>query len=354
MQKLIEIGGVHVGIGRPVFVIAEAGVNHNGDPDLARRLIEKAAATGAQCVKFQTFKSERVAVSEAPKAAYQLKTTDPEESQLDMLRKLELPVESYAGLLAYAESRGIVMISTPYNTEDVDFLDEIGVPAFKLASLHVAEPYFLQYVARKGKPMILSTGMATLDEVAVAVKAIERAGNDQLILLQCTTNYPSRIEDTNLKAMNTMEKAFDTLVGYSDHTTTDTACIGAVALGACIIEKHFTLDRSMPGPDHEASADSVAFTRLVQHIREAETMIGTGEKVPCDAERKNTVGMRRSIYARSAIRKGQIITPEMLIFKRPATGLAPVLMDRLLGQRARYDIAPDQPLSLDIIAALST
>ena len=350
MKRTINIDGTAIGDGEPVYVIAEAGVNHNGDPALAMKLMEAAYQAGAQCIKFQTFKAEAVVAADAPKAAYQLETTNPEESQLDMLRKLELPESAYADLLAFAADHNMTVLSTPYSTEDVDFLGEIGVPAYKLASIHIAEPYFLEYTARKGKPMIVSTGMATLEEVALAVEAIQSTGNDQFVLLQCTTNYPSRIEDTNLRAMCTMRDAFDVLVGYSDHTLSDTACIGAVTLGACLIEKHFTLDVTMDGPDHACSTDPDAFRRLTRHIREAELMLGTGEKVPADIERVNAKGMRRSIFAKRPIKKGEVIRPEMLSFKRPATGLSPVLMDRLVGRVALNDISIEKPLTLEAVA----
>ncbi len=349
MKSTIEIGGIRIGDGEPVFVIAEAGVNHNGDPELALRIMDAARQTGVQCVKLQTFKSERVVARHAPKAAYQLLSTDPEESQLDMLRKLELPDEFYPKWIEYATRHNIVVMSTPYNIEDVDFLDDIGMPAFKLASLHVAEPYFLRYVAGKGKPMIVSTGMATLEEVRIAVETIKDAGNEDLVLLQCTTNYPSRIEDANLRAMSTLREAFDVLVGYSDHTVNDTACIGAVALGACVVEKHFTLDRSMEGPDHSTSADPHQFRQLVRHIREAESMLGDGVKAPTEAEKKNTEGMRRSLFTRRPIAKGEVISPDMLICKRPATGLAPKYFDAIVGRVARMDLDADQPLSLGAV-----
>jgi N-acetylneuraminate synthase/N,N'-diacetyllegionaminate synthase len=347
MEKTFYIAGIPIGSGWPVFVIAEAGVNHNGDPRLAAQLLVAAREAGARCVKFQTFKAERVVSAEAPKADYQLRSTDPGESQIDMLRRLELTAEAYAGLMEIAAASGVLLLSTPYNVEDVDFLDELGMPAFKLASLHVAEPYFLKYVARKGKPMFLSTGMATLDEVSDAVDAIRGAGNDRLVLLQCTTNYPSPVGDANLRAMVTMQQAFGALVGYSDHTMTDTACIGAVALGACVIEKHFTLDTAMPGPDHASSSDPLAFRRLTEKIAEAEAMLGTGRKVPSEAEKKNAAGMRRSVFTRMPIRKGDIITPEMLTFKRPATGVAPAFFERIVGQVAQCDIPADAALSLE-------
>lgn len=338
-----------MGEGSPVFIIAEAGVNHNGNPDIAHELIRKAAAAGVQCVKFQTFKSERVVANDAPKAAYQLITTDPKESQLDMLQKLELPLEAYSSLMACAAENNIVMISTPYNREDVDFLDRIGISAFKLASIHLVEPFFLKYVAQKGKPIILSTGMGTMEEVKTAVDAILETGNDQLVLLQCTTQYPSRIEDANLRAMQSMQEACNVAVGYSDHTQGNTACIGAVALGACMIEKHFTLDPEMEGPDHSTSVDPRGLKELVEVIRDAEMMLGSGNKVPCEVEKKNAPGMRRSIYTKTNIEAGQVITEDMLTFKRPGTGLAPIYMDRLIGRVALRPWQCDEPVSLEVV-----
>lgn len=353
MQKAIEISGISIGPRHAVFVIAEAGVNHNGDVKLARRLVREAKRVGADCVKLQTFKAERVITRDAPKAHYQLKTTDPGESQLDMLRKLELSLDAYQELIDLCDEQGIVFLSTPYNHEDVDFLDELGVPAFKLASIHVVEPSFLQYVARKGKPMVVSTGMATLAEVDEAVRAIRETGNEQFVLLQCTTNYPSRSKDANLRAMQTMRRAFDVLVGYSDHTQTDTACLVSVALGACVIEKHFTLDKTMPGPDHSSSADPEELQRLIENIREAQMVLGSGRKEPCEIEQANTVGMRRSIVARHRIRKGQLIAEEMLILKRPATGLRPSWLPEIVGRIAVEDIEPDQMLSWEVLGGRS-
>lgn len=334
-----------VGAGHPAFVIAEAGVNHNGNVALAKQLIRAAKQTGADCVKFQTFKAERVVTQTAPKAHYQLGTTDPQESQLAMLRSLELDLSAYEDLLALCQRENILLLSTPYNREDVDFLDELGIPAFKLASIHIAEPEFLQYVARKGKPLIVSTGMATLAEVDEAVRAVRTTGNEQIVVLQCTTNYPSRLEDANLRAMVTMGQALDVAVGYSDHTQTHTACIAAIALGACVIEKHFTLDQSLPGPDQSSSSNPAEFEQLVRQIREAETALGSGRKEPCEAERANTVGMRRSVVAQSSIAKGTTITADLLTYKRPATGISPTRVSELLGQTATCDIAEGEMLT---------
>lgn len=345
MPAPVSIAGRPVGPGNPVHVIAEAGVNHDGDPARARLLVDAAAEAGADCVKFQTFKAERVAVATAPKAAYQLETTDPAESQIAMLRRLELADDALPGLIAHGAARGVAVISTPYNEEDVDLLDSLGVAAFKLASIHLAEPHFLAYTARKGRPLIVSCGMATLAEIDRGLAAIRAAGDPPVVLLQCTTNYPSAPAEANLRTIPAMAAAFGVPVGYSDHTTSDSACLAAVALGAVVIEKHLTLDRSLPGPDHAASQDPAGFRGLVQAIREVEAALGDGIKRPTPSELRNKTNMRRSLVARCAIEAGQPIEPALLTCRRPATGLAPALVDELGGFVAARPIAAGEMLA---------
>jgi len=325
----------------PVFIIAEAGVNHNGSLNMAKRLVIEAKNCGADCVKFQTFKAERVVNEDSPKALYQNKTTDPNESQLEMLRNCELKDNYHKKLLELCEKVGIIFLSTPYNVEDVDFLDQLGVQAYKLASIHAVEPYFINYTAKKGKPIILSTGMATLSEINDAVKSIRNASNKNFSLLQCTTNYPSRYEDANLNAMITMKNKFNVVVGYSDHTKDDTVAIVSVGLGAKIIEKHFTLDKTLPGPDHTSSLNPEEFKQFVEKIRNAEKTMGTYEKFPCEIEKENLKGMRRSIVAKIDINNGTIITPEMITFKRPANGIEPRLLNKIIGKKVITDITKD-------------
>lgn len=344
MPDPIHVAGKTIGNGHPVFIIAEVGVNHNGSPELAREMIREAARCGADCVKFQTFKADRVASRNAPKANYQLKTTNPEESQIAMLEALELGFTEYRDIIQCCRDEGVVFMSTPYNAEDVEFLEGLDVPAYKLASMHAVEPWFAALTAKTGKPVILSTGMATLGEVDEAVRAIRGTGNDDLVLLQCTTNYPSRMEDTHLRAMQTMAHAFDLNVGYSDHTAGDLACIVSVGMGATVIEKHFTTDKNLPGPDQSTSADKEEFAALVRHVRQAELVMGSASKQPCDIERVNAVGMRRSIWSRCHIAKGQNITEDMLIFKRPATGISPRFMDDVLGKTCTCDVPEDSEL----------
>lgn len=340
-MNILNICGRDIGIGRPCFVIAEAGVNHNGDLALARELVRQARACGADCVKFQTFKAERVVTRQAPKAAYQLKVTDPGESQFAMLRKLELSDNDHRALIRLCAEEGIAFLSTPYSMEDAEMLDGLGVEGFKIASGQLVELPLLAAIARFHKPVILSTGMATLAEVREAVTVLRANGNDRIIVLQCTTNYPSRLTDANLRAMGAMEKAVGTLVGYSDHTEGISACLGAVALGAVVIEKHFTLDRSLPGPDHRCSSEPAEFRALVRGIREIEAALGDGVKRPTEAELANLAGMRRSIVARHAIAAGQRVGEADFTFKRPATGMAPKRLSELTGRCARRDLTAD-------------
>jgi len=335
----IDLGRHRLGQGAPVFVIAEAGVNHSGSLDMAFDLIRAAKAAGADCVKFQTFKSERVASEDAPKAQYQLASTDRRETQVEMLRKLELAEDSYPKLLACCEEAGILFSSTPYNEEDIDLLHALGVPVLKAASIHCAEPHFLRRIAETGRPVILSTGMATWDEVDTAVDAVLGTGNDQLVLLQCTTNYPSDVADANLRTMTSMAGRYPCHVGYSDHTRSHVPCIAAVALGARVIERHFTLDDKLPGPDHSSSDTPETFARLVQMIREAEQALGSSEKGPTAAELRNMTGMRRSIFARRDIPAGKVVEAGDLICKRPATGLKPASWDHVVGRRAARPVA---------------
>lgn len=349
MSKSITIGKHIISSDTPCYIIAEAGVNHNGSLKMALDLVKAAKATGADCVKFQTFKAEAVVTAAAPKANYQLEVTDREESQLAMLKKLELPLEDYKEIIAACEDLDIQFMSTPYNYADADFLNDLGVSAFKIASGQLVEWDFLAYVARFGKPMIISSGMANLAEVYEGVAAIRAAGNDQIVLLQCTTNYPSKLEDANILSMVTMQKSLDIAIGYSDHVPTNHACYAAVALGAKVIEKHFTLDNELPGPDHSSSLNPPHFTELVEGIRNIEKTLGSPIKRPTAAEIKNTEGMRRSIVLLENLAQGTILKKEHLAFKRPATGIAPKLIQTVIGKRLNQDLSKDAILQLSDI-----
>lgn len=349
-METIKLGKHAIGPGHPCFIIAEAGVNHNGSLELALELVRKAKECGVDCVKFQTFKAESVVTKAAPKAAYQLEVTDHAESQLDMLKKLELSLDDYRAIIALCQELDIVFLSTPYNEGDADFLFDLGVPGFKIASGQLVEHRFVQYVAAKGLPVIMSTGMGNLAEVCESVAAFRATGNEQLSVLQCTTNYPAAIEDANLRAMNTIKTATQTIVGYSDHVPNNYACYAAVARGAHVIEKHFTLDRNMEGPDHSSSLDPAQFAELVVGIRATEMALGNGLKVPSAAEVRNTEGMRRSIVLGKALTAGSKITSEDIVFKRPATGIAPKRLNEVIGKQLKTDLPADHILQMSDLA----
>lgn len=337
-------------VSRPVYIIAEAGVNHNGDLGMALQLVEAAKAAGADCVKFQTFRAERIVTAASPKAAYQMEVTDRAESQFDMLKKLELDQADFARIKEHCDRVGIAFMSTPYNPEDAELLNGLGVDAFKIASGQLVELPFLRQVAAYGKQMIVSTGMADMAEVREAVEAMRAAGNTDIVVLQCNTDYPSHIEDVNIRAMVTMRDALGVRVGYSDHVPNDLACFAAVALGAEMIEKHFTLDNALPGPDHSSSLSPAAFAELVQGIRAIERCLGDGVKRPSEREKRNTYGMRRSLVAASDLPQGTLLRPEHLGFKRPANGLSPKYLDAVVGKALVQPLRKDEPLTWDAIA----
>lgn len=339
MRKSISFAPVKVGQGHPTFIIAEAGVNHNGSVEMAMDLVRAAKRAGADCVKFQTFTADRVVLPDAPKARYQTLVTDAAESQFDMLHALELDPGAYADLIALCNEEGVLFTSTPYNEEDVAFLDALDAPMLKAASIHIAEPAFLRLMAETGRPLIVSSGMANWDEVARAVAVIRATGNDNFVLLQCTSNYPSDPADANIRAMAAIADRFDCLVGYSDHTETNFACLAAVSLGGCVLEKHITLDQSLPGPDHSTSATPDKFAALVASVRQIETLLGSAEKEPTESEQANMVGMRRSITTRRHLAAGDVVEADDLICRRPATGMPPRDWDSLVGRRVKHDIS---------------
>ena len=345
----IIIGAKEIGPAHPVFVIAEAGVNHNGDRDMALKLVRAAHQCGADAVKFQTFKAEDIVTRTAPKASYQLEVTDSGESQIEMLRKIELPEDCYNELMALCDELEIEFLSTAYNFRDVDFLMKEGVKALKIASGQMVETPFLEHASRAGVPLIISTGMCSIQEVREGFEAIRRAGNPPVEILQCTTNYPSAIDDANLRAMVTLQEEFNVLVGYSDHTETDFAALASVALGAGVVEKHFTLDKTLPGPDHTSSCDPSDLTRLIEGIRAVESALGSAEKVPVESEIRNIKGMRRSVVSLRPIAAGEEIMRDAVGFKRPATGISPSRLMQVVGCKARVDIPADIPLQEEMI-----
>ena len=350
MVTSLEIAGRRIGPGYPCFVIAEAGVNHNGRLDLARRLVKKAKQAGADAVKFQTFKAEKLVTLSAPKAEYQRHNTGSVESQFEMLRRLELSPKAHRVVLALCGRSGVLFLSSPFDEHSADFLDSLGVAAFKIPSGEITNLPFLVHVACMGKPMIISTGMATLGEVETAVNAVWKAGNHDVILLHCVSNYPADPADINLRAMQTLETAFGIPVGFSDHTPGVEVSLAAVALGACVVEKHFTLDRSLPGPDHQSSLEPGELTALVDGIRLVEAALGHGRKEPAASEANTASAARKSLVAACDIPAGVTLTETMIAIKRPGTGLPPAMRQYLIGRVARTMISAGTLLTLDVLA----
>ncbi|MCH9735029.1 MAG: N-acetylneuraminate synthase [Actinomycetia bacterium] len=335
MFENFKIGSYHIGDGQPCFIIAEAGVNHNGDIATAERLIDEASRAGASAVKFQAFITEELITAEAPKANYQVETTGRPGSQYEMLKALELTEEQHRHLKATCERAGVMYLCTPYDHSSADMLERIGVQAYKIASTDTANIPFLRYLGAKGIPVILSTGMSTLGEVEEAVAALEASGAGGGIgILQCTSEYPAPLNEVNLRSIATLRQAFGYPVGFSDHTPGTLVSPWAVALGACMIEKHFTLDRAMPGPDHRASIEPDELVDLVVAVRNLESASGDGVKRPSPSEKANKQFMQRSLVTRADIPQGALITAADLSCKRPATGLPPRDFDRVVGRKA--------------------
>jgi N,N'-diacetyllegionaminate synthase len=339
-----RVGQRDIGAGAPCFVIAEAGVNHNGDVALAHRLIDAAREAGADAVKFQSFKAERMVTADAPKAEYQMRSTDAGESQLAMLRRLELAADDFAALKAHCEQCGVTFLSTPFEEESADMLERIGVQAFKLPSGELTNLSFLRHVARKGRPIILSTGMSEMDEVAAALQAIAGAGPAPLALLHCTSAYPADPAESNLRAMATLSDAFGLPVGFSDHTPGIAVAIAAAALGAAIIEKHFTLDRHLPGPDHTSSLDPSELAALVAGIRAAQSALGDGVKRRQPGEADTARVARKSLVALRDLAPGTVIEAGMIVAMRPGTGISPAMLASVEGRRVARPVAAGTPL----------
>ncbi len=342
-QKRIRIGTFIVGEGRPVFIIAEAGVNHNGSIALAKKLVDVAKEAGADAVKFQNFTAEEVTTADAGMAEYQKRNTGKSESQIEMIRKFELPASAFKEISAYCKKRGIMFLSAPHGGfASVDVLKNLNVPAYKFGSADLNNLPVLVYTARFKKPIILSTGMSDIHDIAETVAAIRKAGNDNIVVFQCTTDYPTRLEDVNMRAMCTIRDTLRVTVGYSDHTVGNEASIISVALGASVLEKHLTLDNSMTGPDHKASANPEDFRNYVQAIRDAEMMLGSSKKMIVKAARQYMPLVLKSVVARGHIKRGERLTRENLAIKRPAGGLPPKFYFDMLGKRATKDLRPDQ------------
>lgn len=330
------------------LIIAEAGVNHNGDMALARQLVDIAADAGADLVKFQTFRAARLATASAAKAEYQKASTGAAESQYEMLTRLELSDQDHRELLAYSKNRGISFFSTGFDVESVEMLVGLGQNMFKIPSGEVTNLPYLRYVGGLGGDVILSTGMATLSDIEGALIALELAGTprERVTVLQCTTEYPATAQDVNLRAMQSIRDAFGVRVGYSDHTEGIEIAIAAVALGASVIEKHFTSNRQLPGPDHFASLEPGELAAMVRAIRNVEVALGDGVKRPSTGENRNRSAVRKSIVASRSIVAGEVFSTNNLATKRPGTGLSPMRWDEVLGRRAVRAYAADEAIEI--------
>lgn len=350
MNKL-QIGPFLVGEGEPCFIIAEAGSNHNRDFQQALRLIDEAVTAGANAVKFQTFRARTLYSTKTPMIGY-LKGQGllrEGESVWDLLSRIEIPWEWHEDLARYCGERGILFLSTPFDLEAVEVLEKVGVPAYKIASFEITHQPLLTQVARTGKPVILSTGMASLADIEWALEVIYRENNDQVVLLHCAVGYPPRYEDLHLRALHTLRQAFQVPVGYSDHTLGFTADVAAVALGAVVIEKHFTTDRRQPGPDHPFALEPPELRAMVEAIRHTEAAMGSPIKRHTEAEQELYRLARRSLVAACPIAKGQQISRDMLAVKRPGFGISARFIDVVVGRTARQDIEADEVLTWEMV-----
>ena len=326
-----------------IFIVAEAGVNHNGSIDLAFQLVDIASDAGADAIKFQTFKANRLLTNKAKKAEYQLKNTSRSETQFEMIKRLELDEKSHFDLINYCKKKKIMFLSTPFDLESIDFLNSINMKFFKIPSGEITNLPYLIHIGSLGKKIILSTGMSNLAEVRDALTTLEQAGTpkEKITLLHATTEYPCPFEEVNLLAMLTMKKEFDISVGYSDHTTGVEVAIAAAALGASVIEKHFTIDRKMEGPDHMASLEPQELKYMIACIRNISSSLGDGVKKPSNSELKNMSIARKSIVAASSIKIGEVFNEKNLTVKRPALGLSPMRWNELIGKIAQKDYKTD-------------
>lgn len=344
LKQDVKIGDKKIGSGHPTYIIAEIGANHNRNLDIAKELIKKAAEAGVDAVKFQTYKAETLYSKKAPKFS-----KDPMKP-FDLIKSIELPPEWQHELFIYATKKKVHFLSSPFDNEAVDLLDNLGVPAFKIASPEIVDLDLIRYTAKKKKPMLVSTGMANLGEIEDAVNTIRSVGNNKIVLLHCSTLYPTPVEVVNLNAIKTLKNAFKLPVGFSDHTMGLHITIAAVAKGANVVEKHFSLDRRMKGPDHHFAIEPSELSQLVRCIRDVEAAMGTGIKERSELENQEAyVKARRSIHARVDIPKGRKITRAMLITKRPAYGIQPKFIDLVVGREAKQEIKKDEWITWEMI-----
>lgn len=325
-----------------IFIIAEAGVNHNGDIAIARKLVDAAVLAGADAVKFQTFKAESLVCKDAPKADYQMTTTEHVESQFDMLKKLELTPDMHQSLIEYCAQKGIMFLSTPFDIDSIHYLIDCGMNILKVPSGEITNYPYLREIGKTGKKVIISSGMSTLEEVREAVNVLRNHGSGEITVLHCNTEYPTPYQDVNLQAMVTIRNELGVAVGYSDHTQGIEVPIAAAALGASVIEKHFTVDRNMEGPDHRASLEPKELRAMIKAIRNIEQAMGDGCKAPSASEEKNIDVVRKSIVARCDIKAGEMFTESNLTTKRPGTGISPMCWEQMIGQTAGRDFKADE------------
>lgn len=338
-----KIGGNAISEHSTVFIIAEAGVNHNGDIVIAKKMIEVAAQSGANAIKFQTFRAENLVTRRAAKADYQVESTGNSETQYEMLKKLELTPDNHLELMAHCRNRNIEFLSTPFDLKSIDMLEKIGMSIFKIPSGEITNLPYLKKIGSMNKEIILSTGMANIGEIETAIDILTNAGTtkNKISVLHCNTEYPTLFRDVNLRAMLTIKNTFGVRVGYSDHTPGIEVSISAVALGAEIIEKHFTLDRNMEGPDHAASLEPDELKKMVDSIRNIELALGNGIKKPSASEAKNIEAVRKSIVAIKDIKAGEILTEENIGVKRPGKGISPMKFYEMIGKKAIKDFKQD-------------
>ncbi len=342
----IKIQNKLIGNNNPCFIIAEAGVNHDGDIEKAKKLIDIAKDAGADAVKFQTWITEEIVTKEVAQAEYQVKNTGKKESQFEMLKRLELSFDQFRELKKYADNKKIIFLSTPDDEKSVEFLEELGVPAFKIGSGEITNILILKKIAEKNKPIILSTGMANLREIQDAIDVIYKTGNKKLILLHCTSQYPTEYKDVNIKAMKTLKNIFNTIVGYSDHTIGTLVPQIAVSLGANVIEKHFTYDKNAKGPDHRCSLDPIELKEMVKKIRSVELILGNNTKEPTKEELNIKKLVRKTVVAKIDIPKGTKISKNMLAVKRSNGILEPKEIKNIIGKISLIDLKKDQALNL--------
>ena len=330
------------------FIIAEAGVNHNGSLELAKKLIDVAVNAGADAVKFQSFKADSLVSKSAQKADYQKLTTSPDESQYQMIKKLELDENAHRELIRYCNEKKILFLSTPFDLDSIELLNNFGMPIFKIPSGEITNLPYLRIIGSLGKEVIISTGMADLGEIEDALDVLMRAGTpkEKITILHATSEYPCPIEEVNLRAMQAIRAAFGVKVGYSDHTQGIEVSIAAVAMGACVIEKHFTLDRNLPGPDHKASLEPGELKHMVAAIRNIEAALGDGIKLIAPSEARNKPVARKSLVAKQAIKAGDVFSIDNITAKRPGTGISPMRWDEVIGRTAVYDFKADELIIL--------